>query len=132
MTATHKADLFKTSQDALQFATDYDLDIARAMLLLKERKPAEAAEIHLAEGRIGECIDILLENFRDSVCANRAAHLMVKSMWRYLSFGVTVAQEVKDPLFGRWMMLAEQLSNVKTITERHFDEVPKIIINLFS
>ncbi|KZP05200.1 hypothetical protein FIBSPDRAFT_1054221 [Athelia psychrophila] len=123
LTTAHKEKLFATSKAALQFAEDYDLDVARAMLLLKEKKPAEAAKIHHAEGRIEKCISILLENLEDRACTDPAAHLAVQAMWSHLSFGVPVVNAVENPLFVQWLGLGKQLIHVSTITERHRDEI---------
>ncbi|KZP30395.1 P-loop containing nucleoside triphosphate hydrolase protein [Athelia psychrophila] len=122
LTTAHKEKLFTTSQDALQFAEDYDLDVARAMLL-EEKNPAKAAEIHHAEGRIEKCINILLRHLEDRACTDCAANLAVQEMWSHLSFGVPVVNAMVNPLFVQWLELAKQLIHVSTITERHRDEI---------
>ncbi|KAF7986147.1 hypothetical protein HWV62_38516 [Athelia sp. TMB] len=123
LTSACKATLFSKPQDAIQFASDYELDVARAMLLLKEGKPAEAAEIHLSEGRTEQAIGILMTHLKDRVCTERAAQFAVRALWRHISFGVPVADVIGDPLLGQWRHLAEKLACVSTITERHLDEV---------
>ncbi|KZP15184.1 P-loop containing nucleoside triphosphate hydrolase protein [Athelia psychrophila] len=123
LTTAYKEKLFTTSKDALQFAEDYDLGVARAMLLLNEKRLAEAAEIHHAEGRIEQCIDILLGHLEDRACTDCAANLAVQEMWSHLSFGVPAVNAMANPLFVQWLELAKQLIHVSTITERHRDEI---------
>lgn len=114
--------LFPTPEKALQFAEDYDLDSARAILLLADGKPAEAADIHILEGRIEEGIQILLNNLTDQVCAKCAVQHVIRALWKHLSFGLSPAVGTNNPLLGQWLHLAAQLDH-KLMMDYESDEV---------
>lgn len=87
-------DLFFSTEEALAFVEDYDLGIAKATLLQQAKRHAEAAEVHIAEGRVLDGIRIFLENLADKDCARRATVCVLQALWQRLSFAVlpTAAQ----------------------------------------
>lgn len=116
--------LFPTLEKALEFAEDYDLDAARVILLLANGKPAEAAEIHILEGRIQEGIQILLDKLTDQVCPKSAVPHVIRALWKHLSFGISPAGN--NPLLGQWLHLAAQIDR-RLITGRECDEVCTVL-----
>jgi hypothetical protein len=106
-------ELFDTKNEALDFVTEYDLDVARATLLRMAGRPADAADIHIAEGRITEGIHIFLENLTNDDCTHRAVDHVLRALWQHLSFGISTTLTVTKPdtLLGHWLGLAAQLNS---------------------
>ena len=104
-------ELFDTPKKALDFVAEYDLDVAHANLLQMAGRPADAAEVHIAEGRIAEGIQIFLENLTNDDCACRAVDHVLRALWQHLSFGVPATIAAMDTLLGHWLGLAAQLKN---------------------
>lgn len=113
--------LFPTPEKALSFVEDYDLDAARAIILLANGKPSEAADIHISEGRIQEGIQILLDNLTNRVCAESAVRHVIYALWQHLSFGISPAVSGDNALV-QWLHLAGQLDR-GLMTDRECDEV---------
>lgn len=101
--------LFSSDQEALDFAADYHLDVAQATLLQDLGNHADAAEVHLAEGRITEALDIFLDNLADKECARRAADFVIRGLWERLSFGIVPKDAKLDLSVERWLLLAVRL-----------------------
>jgi hypothetical protein len=80
--------LFPSHEEVLEFTEDYDLDIARATLLEKAGRTLEAAELHLAEGRTLEGIELLLNDTTNEAALLRGQECVLHGLWHCLSFGV--------------------------------------------
>ncbi|KAH9949530.1 hypothetical protein B0H21DRAFT_881892 [Amylocystis lapponica] len=81
-------ELFESDQEALEYMDDYGFNIARISLLKKLGRYAEAAEIHLEEGRTIEAIHLFLRDKQNTQSVRRASRSLLDGMWRNLSFGV--------------------------------------------
>ncbi|EGN94529.1 hypothetical protein SERLA73DRAFT_114784 [Serpula lacrymans var. lacrymans S7.3] len=79
--------LFSSYEEGLEFLEDYDLDVARATLLEKMGRLAEAAELHLAEGRQLEAIRLFIADRENIDSEDRAKKCLVDCLWQQLSFG---------------------------------------------
>ncbi|TFY76337.1 hypothetical protein EWM64_g7674 [Hericium alpestre] len=89
------AGLFETIDEQLEFVTDYDLDVARAEILVAEQRFAEAASLHLEEGRTMVAVRLFLKD-QDEVSKehslDKAKECLFNELWRHFSFDV-----VPDP-----------------------------------
>jgi hypothetical protein len=115
-------ELFDTASEALDFVAEYELDVARATLLHMGGRPADAAEVHIAEDRAIEGIQIFLENLTDEDCTRRAADHVLRALWQRLSFGISATVAEVDPLLRHWLGLAAKL-NDEFLRPRDRDEV---------
>jgi hypothetical protein len=111
-------DLFSSTKEAMEFVEDYDLDVAKATLLQQTQRHAEAAEVHIVEGRSVEGIRIFLEHLADENCARRGVICVIQALWKHLSFGVLPAVARSDTVLDQWIELATRLTST-----RHCDEV---------
>ncbi|KAI0935696.1 hypothetical protein AcV5_004043 [Taiwanofungus camphoratus] len=82
-------ELFPSDEKALEYMDDYGLDIARATLLEELGRFAEAAELHLAEGRTLEAIRAFLKDSQHPESVRRASQCLLDGLWRSLSFGLS-------------------------------------------
>jgi hypothetical protein len=114
-------DLFTSDGEALAFTEDYDLDIARVTLLESMRRIGEAAELHLAEGRPLEAIDLLLKDTGNPKSLIRAYECILQGLWRHLSFGVQASVQRNETVI-RLLQLASQL-DIKQLNQSALDEV---------
>jgi hypothetical protein len=115
-------ELFDTAEEALDFAAEYELDVARATLLQIGGRPADAAEVHVAEGRTIEGIQIFIENLTDEDCTRHAVDHVLRALWQHLSFGVSATDAKVDPLLGHWLGLAAKFDD-KLLGPSDLDEV---------
>jgi hypothetical protein len=74
----------------LEYLEEYDLDISRAAVLEELGRYKEAGDIHLAEGRILEAIQLFLMNNDDQYTVRRGHACILQGLWRHLSFAVKV------------------------------------------
>ncbi|EPQ61193.1 hypothetical protein GLOTRDRAFT_135727 [Gloeophyllum trabeum ATCC 11539] len=79
--------LFPSSDESLDFMENYGFDDARASLLERMGRYAEAAELHLSEGRVADAIGTFLRERTDERAAHRAKQCLVDCLWQNLSFG---------------------------------------------
>lgn len=74
----------------MEYLEDYDLDVSRAAVLKKLGRYKEAGDIHLAEGRTLEAIQLFLIDDDDQYAVRRGHDCILQGLWRHLSFGVEV------------------------------------------
>lgn len=114
--------LFSSTKEAVEFAAEYDLDVARAGLFEDEGNFAEAGEIHLAAGRTLEAIQVFLKKHDDQGCTQRASNSILRRLWAHLSFGVSPEIAMFDKELEKLCTAAAQL-NPKLLESRDSDEV---------
>lgn len=68
---------------------DYEFDTARAAILERESRFAEAAGLRFSEGQVVEAIDLFLRDGTD-VSRSRAESCLLDSLWALLPFGVSI------------------------------------------
>ncbi|KAH9949529.1 hypothetical protein B0H21DRAFT_728406 [Amylocystis lapponica] len=81
-------DLFESDKEALDYMDDYGFDMSRASYLEELGRPAEAAEVHLAEGRTLEAIELFSRDSQDPRSVFRASQCLLDGLWSHLSFGI--------------------------------------------
>ena len=54
--------LFKDPEEEKEFLEDQNLDVVHVDLLLRQDKKIEAAELHLAENRVFEAVDLFIQD----------------------------------------------------------------------
>ncbi|KAJ3739795.1 hypothetical protein DFH05DRAFT_1546449 [Lentinula detonsa] len=101
--------LFDSLDEQLEYLEVRDMDIAQAALLVAHGRVRDAAEVHLAQGRTLEAIDLLIQR-RDAdtnhdVSACRATEYILDGLWQKLTFSVTLAQLAEDPDFLKLLEL---------------------------
>lgn len=74
----------------MEYLEDYDLDVSRAAVLKELGRYREAGDIHLAEGRTLEAIQLFLIDDDDQHTVQRGHACILQGLWRHLSFGVKV------------------------------------------
>jgi hypothetical protein len=74
----------------LEYLEEYNLDISRAAVLKELGRYKEAGEIHLAEGRTLEAIQLFLIDDNDQDTVRRGHDCILQGLWRHLSFAVKV------------------------------------------
>lgn len=116
--------LFDTVDDQLEYLEDRDMDIARAVLLVTHGRTREAAELHLAEGRILEAIDYFLQDTDTDHenSARRATECILDGLWRKLTFSVPPDQMTEDFDFVKLFQLAKKIDQ-SSLTPNSRDEV---------
>ena len=121
-------DLFDTADEAIEFADDYNLDLARAKLLNNEGRHAEAADVYLSEGSLAEAVGVFLSHLDDPKCARSAIDKLLQGLWGHLSFGVAPESVTTNSSLQQWLRLAAQLgTDYATQTEQ--DEVSVMFIS---
>ncbi|KAG6919462.1 hypothetical protein DXG01_005721 [Tephrocybe rancida] len=82
-------ELFTTDEEELEYLEDLDLDIARAEVLVSLGRSAEAAALHMFEGRVQEAIPLFLQNSQSVDSMHQACLCILRGFWDNISFGVT-------------------------------------------
>ncbi|KAL0950587.1 hypothetical protein HGRIS_007379 [Hohenbuehelia grisea] len=83
--------LFSSPEEELDYLEDRDLDLARATFLMTlPGKLAEAAEIHLAEGRTLEAIQLFLKDKGNPDSFNKAMESIIQGLWQRVSFRIPI------------------------------------------
>lgn len=100
--------LFDSDEEQLEYLEDYDLDVSRAAVLKELGRYKEAGEIHLAEGRTFEAIQLFLMDDDDQYAVRRGHACILQGLWRHLSFAVKAKDGGEDAI-----RLLELASNVK-------------------
>ncbi|KAJ3758111.1 hypothetical protein EV360DRAFT_83381 [Lentinula raphanica] len=116
--------LFDTLDDQLEYLEDRDMDIARAALLVAHGRTREAAELHLAEGRILEAIDFFIRDTdtdREN-SARRAAECVLDGLWKKLTFSVPSEQLAEDSDFRTLYEFIQRI-NLPSLTPSARDEL---------
>jgi hypothetical protein len=79
--------LFSSDEEALDYLEYRDLDVARAKVLESLGRTTEAAELHLAEGRILDAIPLFLRDKSNTYSMGQACKCILQDLWRNLPFG---------------------------------------------
>ncbi|KAI0693657.1 hypothetical protein BC835DRAFT_1352925 [Cytidiella melzeri] len=85
--------LFPDFEQALEYMTDYGFNVARVTLLEQYGRLAEAAEIHLEEGRPVEAIRLFMRDTANPSSWDRAAASVLQGLWNEISVAVSVPSE---------------------------------------
>ncbi|OSX68101.1 hypothetical protein POSPLADRAFT_1128861 [Postia placenta MAD-698-R-SB12] len=116
-------ELFETDEEALEYMDDFGLDVAQATLLEELERFADAAQLHLAEGRTLDAIKTLLRDTNtDSL--QLACRYLLDGLWRGLPLGLTPRSEsarANTTLTELIRMSAD--FNVDALDERTRDEL---------
>ncbi|EMD41416.1 hypothetical protein CERSUDRAFT_89982 [Gelatoporia subvermispora B] len=115
--------LFGSDEEALEYMDDYGLDVARATVLTELGRYAEAAQLHLSEGRMLEAIRLLLlDGSEDSV--QQASRCILDGLWMRLSFGLPGLTEAarKDDTLRELLKLSGSL-HASSLDQVAHDEV---------
>ncbi|KAG6874166.1 hypothetical protein C0995_005584 [Termitomyces sp. Mi166 len=81
-------ELFSTDEEELEYLEDLDLGVARAEVLVSLGRPAEAAALHLAEGRTQEAIPLFLEDIQSIYSMRQACVCILRGLWDNVSYGI--------------------------------------------
>ena len=104
--------LFSTVEEEIVYLEDRNLDDAQVDLLIRHEKRSDAAEVHLAEGRVLEAIDLFLddnENRKDSI--QRATDCVLQGLRKAMPLGGFVAGPEVTELFKRSDLLDPFISS---------------------
>jgi hypothetical protein len=85
-------ELFDNIEEELEFAEEYDFDVARAEILENQGRLGEAADLHAEEGRTLKAIDLYLRDESSDECLEKAQTSLLAELWKEFSFGA-----VPDP-----------------------------------
>ncbi|KAF9014907.1 hypothetical protein BDQ17DRAFT_1418043 [Cyathus striatus] len=88
--------LFSSTEEELEYLEEYDLDVARAGVLDRIGRFREAADIHLAEGRVFQAIQLFLKEEQDEESMSRASKCILQGLWEIMTFGVVVEEEERN------------------------------------
>jgi hypothetical protein len=102
-------DLFSSNEEALTYAEEYDLDVAKVTLLQQAERYAEAAEVRMAEGRSCEGIRVFLDHLADENCTRRGIICALQALWKHLSFGVLPTVVRSNTVLEQWIELATRV-----------------------
>ncbi|THG96062.1 hypothetical protein EW026_g5704 [Hermanssonia centrifuga] len=103
--------LFSSLDDALEFMDDYGFDTARATLLEGIGRIAEAAELHLAEGRTIIAIRLFIQDSQNAASKQRAEECLLEGLWKHLSFSLVPRPglDISDSPLGELLTLSNQM-----------------------
>ncbi|KAF8972584.1 hypothetical protein BDZ97DRAFT_1752471 [Flammula alnicola] len=80
--------LFETVDEEIEYLEDRNLDMAQLDLLLLHGRRMEAAELHLAEGRVLEAIDLFMQTTQTTgILYSKAKNCIFQGLWQLLAFG---------------------------------------------
>ena len=113
----------------MEFTDNYDLDVARASLLAIMGRISEAAELHLAEGRALDAIQLLLEDPGHAQHMKQAKQYLLQGLWEILSFGMSPEVTASDQNFSQLLNFTNQL-NRDVLAESDLDEVRQVFDKL--
>jgi hypothetical protein len=116
-------DLFPSYEEALKFTAVYDFDVAQAALLEAAGRLADAAEVHITEGRYMSGILLFL---KDTACEKsllRAKECIVRELARRLCFGFNPITPRPGKELVEYLLLANRLLKSLSDTD-HRNEVP--------
>ncbi|TFK22063.1 hypothetical protein FA15DRAFT_623047 [Coprinopsis marcescibilis] len=86
--------LFNSVEEQLEYLEDNVLlDECHAAVLVELGHYQQAAEIHLAEGRTSEAIQVLLEDASNPDSTRKANTCIVKGLWESVSFAVRIKKD---------------------------------------
>lgn len=101
--------LFGSFDEGLQYLEERDLDDVRALLLESAGRIQEAAELHLAEGRVLKAILLFLKDKDNQDSMQSANKWIVHALWQIISFGFRREDLQSDPLVSSLLSAADQL-----------------------
>ncbi|KAG6859929.1 hypothetical protein C0995_001823 [Termitomyces sp. Mi166 len=78
-------ELFSTDEEELEYLEDLDLGVARAEVLVSLGRSAEAATLHLAEGRTQEAIPLFLKDSQSIHSMRQACLCILRGLWDNIS-----------------------------------------------
>ncbi|KAF9642521.1 hypothetical protein BDM02DRAFT_3193093 [Thelephora ganbajun] len=111
--------LFPSEEEALEFLEDYDMDEARAKLLIKVGRILEAAEIYTKNGDILKAVEMLgasATHHADHV--RPATEYLLTALRQDLTFGEL---SKSSPIASKLLVLADKLDK-SAMTEQQVDE----------
>lgn len=111
--------LFTSSDEALEFTDQFGFVTARAKLLEECHRHAEAAELHIQEGRLEEAVRLLLLP-DDTDGVHRACECILHGLWNIMPLGTRLAYD--SPEVRRLFDLVSRLPKDKLL-EIHRDQV---------
>ncbi|KAG6863622.1 hypothetical protein C0991_004590 [Blastosporella zonata] len=113
-------ELFTTDEEELEYLEDLDLDIARGKVLVSLGRVADAAALHLTEGRTWEAIPLFLQDSQSVHSMRQACLCILRGFWDKISFGMIPREEQVSQLIT-WsnhinmdLVDAKDYSEVKT------------------
>ncbi|KIK71556.1 hypothetical protein GYMLUDRAFT_33762 [Collybiopsis luxurians FD-317 M1] len=114
--------LFDSLDDQLEYLEDRDMDIARAALLVAHGRAREAAELHLAEGRVLEAIDFFIQDAESEDSTRRAAECILEGFWRQLTFALTPEDLAGDSVLSKLFDFAKRIKQ-SSLSPSHRNEI---------
>lgn len=90
MTARKAKDLFKTTDEAIDFTDTFCLDAVRATFLEENCNYVEAAELRLEEGNMADAVRLFLRDGGESAL-QRACDCVLDRLWDTCHLGTQVA-----------------------------------------
>lgn len=83
---------------------------------------ADAAELHISEGRVYRAIEVFLRDYENSHSMSRAIKVLLDGLWENASFGVPLSLIRSNEPFNKLIKLSGKL-NVELIESADHDEV---------
>ncbi|KAH8101589.1 hypothetical protein BXZ70DRAFT_104267, partial [Cristinia sonorae] len=120
--------LFPSIDEAMEFMEEYEFDVARADLLERNGRFAEAAELHFSDGHVVRAISLLLKDDNET-SRKRAEACLLDGLWRSLPFGVNMRlrQEHKDAksdvLLQDLIVLSDQFLQTAGVSSHTSDQL---------
>ncbi|KAF9064527.1 hypothetical protein BDP27DRAFT_1425729 [Rhodocollybia butyracea] len=108
--------LFDDLDGQLAYLDDRGMDIARAALLIAHGRTREAAELHLAEDRVLEAIDLFIQDTESEESARRAVDCILDGLWRKFTFAVS-PELAQDPELFKLLELAKRTGQLSSTSE---------------
>ena len=104
---------------------DYGFQVARADLLEKAGRLADAAELRLSEGQVTKAIELFVKDAQNETSRRRAEECLLGSFWQHLSFDIIVHQQVdlSSTLIGDLLIWADKTE--KLLSAKGLDEVSR-------
>lgn len=104
---------------------DFGFSVARVELLERYGRLCEAAEIHLAEGRILDSIRMLIRDKTNADSRSLLEQILLKSIWQHISFGVPLRDDddTTRPQLQHLLPLAKEAASYKALSPKAVDEV---------
>lgn len=117
--------LFSDVDKALEFMDDYGFNVARVELLERYGRLREAAEIHIAEGRTIEAIQLLLRDKAAAESQFLLERILLKSIRQYFVFGMPlrIEEDATRSQLQHLLRLAEEAVKYGALSSRAVDEV---------
>ncbi|KAJ7293966.1 hypothetical protein C8J57DRAFT_1444990 [Mycena rebaudengoi] len=113
-------ELFSSYEEELEYLEDRGLDVAQATLLESLGRFAEAAELHLEEGRTFEAIKLFLQDQTTESSMRRGMECVLQGLWQRISFAIVPEDE--DSSISRLLTLASK-ADVSLLSQTERDEI---------